>query len=238
MDGEHTRGKRTAIVSGGSGYIGGEIVRALVSHGWSVVVFSRQEPKMGVWRECDITDDESVRAAVGHVVREHKSISACIHAAAQTVSRTQLLEMTPDAFDAELAVAARGAFLLAKYAIPHMSPGAAFIGITSALIEPDIKSVARGAYVTSKYALRGFLRSLVAETKNKGVRVYAVAPGFSPGGLNSGVPLEVLSLLGTKSGAGVTDSAKIAELVLALCEDSTPHPPSTSIAIPGGASPL
>ena len=132
----------------------------------------------------------------------------------------------------------RAAFLLAKEVAGHMQKNAAFIGITTHAIEPGVLQP-HGAYIPAKYALRGFLRALSAETKESGIRVYAIAPGFLPGGLNKDIPQSIQDFLAQKSGTDQTSVRDIATLARELCVGDTRFPSGSSIAFPSlTASPL
>jgi NAD(P)-dependent dehydrogenase (short-subunit alcohol dehydrogenase family) len=198
---------KLALITGGSGYIGEAIMQRFRERGYMPVSLSRQE---GI----DITDEASVEKAVKTAVAEYGQVYACVHAAASRFERKLLLSITPDSFDAELLVAARGAYLLARSTKPHLAKEAAFIGITTEAVEHDEPVSLTGAYVPAKYALRGVLRMLAAELP----RVYAVAPGFLPGGLNSDIPLAAREMLAKKYESPTVQ--EIAALVVELCEGS------------------
>jgi NAD(P)-dependent dehydrogenase (short-subunit alcohol dehydrogenase family) len=70
------------------------------------------------------------------------------------------------------------------------------------------------------------------------VRVYAVAPGFLPGGLNKGLPDAIIKFLGKKSGAGDSTPEDVADVVLKICTEPAFYASGSSISIPGGISPL
>ena len=112
-----------------------------------------------------------------------------------------------------------------------MAEGAAFIAITSKLIEPGINPIPTGDYVPSKIALREYLREL-AKSAAGNIRVYAVAPGFIAGGLNEGVPPKFLEMFAKKTGAGMATVSDVAKLVTTLCTLRDAFPPASSITVP------
>lgn len=226
---DSTTTKPLAIISGGAGYIGAAIAEALSSSGWRVVSLSRSEHADAY--VCDVTDEKAVRTAIADITAKYGQISACIHAASPALERTPILSISTKSFDSAMDTGARAAFLLAKEVAGHLIKGAAFIGITTQAIEPGIPQVS-GAYTPSKYALRGFLRVLSAETTQAGVRVYAVAPGFLPGGLNSDLPPQVAEFIARKSGTDTDSQKALAALVVKLCTDGETFPPGSSIAFP------
>lgn len=207
---------KLAIITGGSGYLGSAIAERFKQKGYAPVSFST---KGGV----DVTDELALKKAIDAAVDKYGPIYACVHAAAAPLERKSLLSIASDSFDKAMAVAAGGAYLLARAAAPHMDPSATFIGITTEAIEPSELVSPSGAYIPAKYALRGVLRALNAELP----RVYAVAPGFLPGGLNGDLPEAVRAVLAQKYKSPTPED--IAALVVDLCEGS---------AIPSGSSVL
>lgn len=231
--------KPLAIVSGGNGYVGSAIAVALRHAGWNVAVLGRSaETAEGVYR-CDITNERDVFSAVKDIIDRYGAVDACIHAAAPPIVNAPLLETDLGSFETPIIVAVRGAFLLAKAAAPHMKTGATFIGITSKLIEQGMTLPPAGSYASAKYGLRGFLRTFASEIRTRGIRVYAVAPGFLAGGLNEDVPPAMIDFLASKSGAGTTTREEVAALVLKLCTAPDAYPTGSSLTLsPLKTSPL
>ena len=228
-----------AVVSGGTGYLGSAIVAELKNAGWRVATLSKSIPKSNdeVYT-CDVTNEEDVRTVLAKIRGAHGPIAACVHTASPPLERVPILSVSTAAFDAALNTNVRAAFLLAREMTKHMEERAAFIGITTHAIEPGILQP-HGAYIPAKYALRGFLRALSAETNESGIRVYAVAPGFLPGGLNNDLPQPVQDFLARKSGTDSESPKRIATLIRRLCVGETEFPPGSSIAFPSLiASPL
>lgn len=233
------KNKPLAIISGGTGYLGSAVASCLKEKGWIVASIGRSDTTDPLSFRSDITDEAEVQKTVTTIVDSYGPIDACIHAAAVPVdAKTPVLSLPAGSFDEQINIAVRGAFLLAKSAIPHMKEGSAFIGVTSALIEPDVALSRMGSYVTAKYALRGFLRTLASEVSVQKVRVYAVAPGFLPGGLNKGIPEAILKFLGKKSGAGDSTAEEVAEVIGKICTEPTAYVPGSSISVPGTSHPL
>jgi NAD(P)-dependent dehydrogenase (short-subunit alcohol dehydrogenase family) len=113
-----------------------------------------------------------------------------------------------------------------------MSEGAAFIGITSTLAEAEDALPNMLPYIAAKKELRTALRTLSTELSPRGIRVYAVAPGFMEGGLNAKLPRPVLELLAQKTGAGVAEAGDVAALVEKLCAGEMGYPSGISVSVP------
>jgi len=229
-----TEYKKVAVLTGGTGYVGSAIAAELKKLGWEVAILARNI-SVPEGYTCDIGDEQSVHAAIKSVVEKYGTIHACIHAASAPIDQKNKMMTRVEVgdIDLHLRTTVRGAWLLTKTALPHMQPGSCFIGITTTLIEPGTSLPPLGGYILAKYALRGFLRTLAAEVKGIGIRVYAVAPGFMFGGLNQGIPDNVVSLLAQKSGAGVTSSGDVAKLIAQLCDTPSSFDNGVSITLPG-----
>lgn len=172
------------------------------------------------------------------IVNTYGPISALIHAASPALERIPILSVSTASFDSALNTNVRAAFLLAREATTHMRKDAVFIGITTYAIEPGILQP-HGAYIPAKYALRGFLRALASETGESGIRVYAIAPGFLPGGLNKDVPKTIQDFLANKSGTNRESHQELAVLVRKLCTGDERFQSGSSIVFPSLAvSPL
>lgn len=227
--------KQLAIISGGTGYLGSVIAKTLKENGWSVVSLSRNAEDLDAI-VCDITNENHVRTVINDIVQKFGNIDAVIHAASPSLERVSLLSVSSNSFRNTIDTAVSGAFYLAKYAVPHMTENSTFIGITSQAVEPRAKYQPYGAYIVAKYALRGLLRTLSIELVQSKIRVYAISPGFLPGGLNRDLPEKVLKFFSDKKGEGISSPEEVASIVKRVCFDIDSYPTGVSISIPSGVS--
>ncbi len=231
--------KPLAVITGGAGYLGTAIVKELFSRGWEMIILSRTKKPEDKFETyiCDITNDEEMKNTIQTIIELHGEINACIHAAAVPLDRNTLLETSVESFTKNIDIALRGGFLLAQYATPYMKNGSTFIGVTTEASE-NSKTAAMGAYPLAKYALKGLLRFLSSELTTKGVRVYAVSPGFLPGGLNRDLPQPVMEFLKKKS-EHLQTPEEVALLIADICEKDKEFPVGSSIRVkPREISPL
>jgi len=176
---------KAAIITGGEGSIGMATARAFVAEGASVFLAGVAEPALksgaaelggnAAWAVADVTDSGQVKAAVDAALDRFGRLDVVIANAGISGAVAPIAEYPEDAFDQTLAVHVRGAFLLCKHAVPHLSAGASVI-ITSSVVglmgAPNI-----AGYSTAKHAQVGLMRTLAAELAPRGIRVNTIHPG-------------------------------------------------------------
>jgi NAD(P)-dependent dehydrogenase (short-subunit alcohol dehydrogenase family) len=176
---------KAAIITGGEGSIGMATARAFVAEGASVFLAGVAEPELksgaaelggnAAWAVADVTDSGQVKAAVDAALDRFGRLDVVIANAGISGAVAPIAEYPEDAFDQTLAVHVRGAFLLCKHAVPHLSAGASVI-ITSSVVglmgAPNI-----AGYSTAKHAQVGLMRTLAAELAPRGIRVNTIHPG-------------------------------------------------------------
>lgn len=156
-----------AVVTGGSGRIGGAVMVELLSRGWEAISLSRHDG-------CDISDEAQVRAAFARFA----SIDALIHCAAQLIKRP-VEQMSIQDWDAQLDVGLRGAFLCSREAFRLMEGKGGSIVMVSSLsgVAGAEKFPGMAAYVAAKSGLAGLTEALAVEGRPLGIRVNAISPG-------------------------------------------------------------
>jgi NAD(P)-dependent dehydrogenase (short-subunit alcohol dehydrogenase family) len=159
--------KRTAVVTGGSGGIGGAIVRELREKGWTVTSLSRREG-------CDVSDEEQVKRAFARL----QSLDALINCAAVLVKRP-FSELTTEEWDLQIEAGLRGAFLCSREAFRLMGERGGSIVMISSLsgVAGAEKFPGMAAYIAAKSGLAGLTEALAVEGREHGIRVNAISPG-------------------------------------------------------------
>ena len=156
-----------AIVTGGSGGIGREVVTELRARRWNVTSLSRTEG-------CDVTDEEQVMSAFARV----GSLDALIHCAAVLIKRP-FMDMSADDWDQQLGAGLRGAFLCSREAFRLMRQRGGAVVMVSSLsgVAGAEKFPGMAAYVAAKSGLAGLTEALAVEGREHGIRVNAISPG-------------------------------------------------------------
>lgn len=157
----------TAVVTGGSGGIGSEVVRELHSRQWHVISLSRREG-------CDISDEKQVGAAFGRL----DSLDALIHCAAVLIKRP-IIDLSAEEWDLQLDSGLRGAFLCSREAFRLMRGRGGTIVMVSSLsgVFGAEKFPGMAAYVAAKSGVAGLVEALAVEGRAAGIRVNAISPG-------------------------------------------------------------
>lgn len=162
---------KVALVTGGSSGIGRMLVERLIQEGAAVVVADVSDPT-----PTDVSDVSSVRECIDRLLVTHGRLDVVFSNAG--VLRADNVETMDEAvFDRVLAVNLKGAFLVAKYTIPHLRAtrgNLVFTGSTSSLAGAR----GQGAYCASKAGIVGLVRVLADELAEDSIRVNAVCPGW------------------------------------------------------------
>ena len=181
-DGADRPGGRVALVTGGNRGIGLAIARRLSRAGHRVAVTYRSEPPPDAgddglaWVRCDVTDPESVSAALVETV-ERLGAPEILVCNAGITRDGLVLRMSEEDFGAVIDANLTGAFRVAKQAVRPMMRGRwgriVFISSVSGIGG----QAGQSNYSASKAGMIGLARSLAKEFASRKVTVNVVAPG-------------------------------------------------------------
>ena len=190
---------RVALVTGASSGLGAQFARTLAAAGAGVVLAARRIERLKTLRAeiegeggdahvvgLDVTDYDSIRAAVAHAETEMGTIDILVNNSG--VGSTQkLTDVTPDDYDQVMNTNTRGAFFVAQEVAKRMiarSQGAAPGTFTGGRIV-NVASMAGlrvfpniGAYCMSKAAVVHMTRAMALEWGRFGINVNAICPGY------------------------------------------------------------
>jgi NAD(P)-dependent dehydrogenase (short-subunit alcohol dehydrogenase family) len=190
---------RVAMVTGASGGLGSQFARTLAGVGAAVVLCGRRIERLKTLRAdiesqggvahivgMDVTDHDSIKAAVAHAETEMGSIDILINNSG--VSTTQkLTEVSVDDFDYVFDTNTRGAFFVAQEVGKRMlaraegsAPGT-FTGgrIVNIASVAGLRPVGQlGIYGMSKAALIQMTKAMAFEWGRHGINVNALCPGY------------------------------------------------------------
>ena len=165
---------RVAVVTGGSGAIGGAIVSRLAPD-HTVVILDRNGDF-----PLDLSGPDDVRRVAKLVLERHGRCDVFVHAAA-TFAFGPLEQIELETWRRIQAVNVESALLLTQAFVPGMRDRAfgrvIFIVSNTFWSPPDGEML---PYVASKGALIGMARTLAVGLGRNGIAVTAVAPGLTP----------------------------------------------------------
>ena len=179
---------KTALITGGGGGIGRALAIQLAEAGANLALAGRDQRKLA--ESCALARTAGVEAlmlpgdltAPGHPAE-------CVRQAARRYGRLDILinnagvvlskpfeAVTPEEYDAVMAVNARAPFFLCQAALPYLrETKGAILNIGSVVSHKGYPL--QTAYSASKHALLGFSKALASEVHKDGVRVHMLSPG-------------------------------------------------------------
>jgi NAD(P)-dependent dehydrogenase (short-subunit alcohol dehydrogenase family) len=188
---------KVVIVTGGAKGIGRAYCLGMAAEGARVVVADVADPKSTVQEveargaqalgvACDVSrEDDTVRLATETLARFGR-VDILVNNAALygPLKRRPFMEIPVEEWDRVMAINLRGLFLCSRAVFPAMkAQGAgAIINIASGTFFKGVPHYIH--YTTSKGGVVGFTRSLARELGEFGIRVNAIAPGFTLSGEN------------------------------------------------------
>lgn len=183
---------RVVLVTGSSRGIGAEIAVIAAAEGASVAVHYHRSPEgadrtlsrimagggSGERFAADLSVGDAAEALVTDVIERFGRIDGLVNNAGAT-QVGPFLELEPDEWDTIIATDLTAAYRTCRAALPSMRErgSGSIVNIASRLGQAGIARTA--AYSAAKAGLIGLTRSLAREFAPDGVRVNAVAPGFT-----------------------------------------------------------
>ncbi len=174
--------RRTVLITGASGGIGGALCRRLLQKGYRVIDFGRRRAfpeNIPNYHHCcaDLLDASQLQQRVKRLVSEIPTLDAAVLAAG-CGRFGNLEEFSAEQIRYLLELNLLSPILLCRWLVPHFkrkkSSDLILIGSEAA-----IRGGRKGAvYSASKFGLRGFSQALRAESASQGLRVGLVNPGM------------------------------------------------------------
>ena len=239
-------GGRVVVVTGASRGIGEAIARAFVATGATTVMTARDPGALETARATlgasafahplDVADVAAGERFVDATIGRHGRIDVLVNNAG-TSARQPSGQTTPDVWDAQFSVNARGLFFLTQ------AVGRTMIARRSGAIV-NVGSVAQvvgrremAPYAASKGAVAQITRSLALEWAPHGVRVNCVAPGYVKTPLVAPVfrrPDLMAEILARTALGRVAEPDEIAGPVLFLASNLASYVTGQTLFVDGG----
>jgi len=175
---------KVAVITGGNSGIGLATAKRFVKEGAYVFITGRRQAELdkavsSIGKNVTaVQGDVSKLADLDHlyeVVRKMKGRVDIVFANAGVVDPAPLTESTPEQFDRDFNLNARGAYFTVQKALPLLADKASIILSGSAAWQMGLPGF--GTYSATKAALVSFVRTWTAELASRGIRANVISPG-------------------------------------------------------------
>jgi NAD(P)-dependent dehydrogenase (short-subunit alcohol dehydrogenase family) len=234
---------RVAIVTGAAGGIGDATARKLAAEGATVIATDLEVPAIDAVSgdAFDLTDENSIKSFVERTMARHGRIdilhnNAALQGEAQRQRDLDVVNLDAAAWDAAMAVNARGPMLLCKHVIPHMIAGGGGSIIHSSSGFGLLGESTLTAYGASKAALINLSRFVATQYGRQKVRSNVIAIGFvlTPVAIAT-TPQEIKDIIAAQHllpALGTPEN--IADVVAFLASDDSAFITGATIPVDGG----
>jgi len=136
---------KVCVITGGAGSIGSAAAKLLLQEGAKVMLVDLSEGALTkvaaqigggdnlAWFAADVTKSDQVKNAIAGTVARFGKIDVLFSNAGNFGGVAPIAEYPEDVFDSVIAVHVKGAFLAAKYTVPHINDGGSIV-ITSSIV--------------------------------------------------------------------------------------------------------
>lgn len=222
-----------AIVTGGASGIGEATVRKFVAAGWRTVMadvnvergaaIAAELSEAGgavTFSRLDVADQDAVEAFADDVYATYGSVAALVNSGGVLQNAVRITEMPMADFDRIIDINLRGSLLMGRTFGRRMAEtgSGAIINLCSLT---TFQATPQPAYGMSKSALKMLTEVMAAELGPQGVRVNAVAPGYTltpamKQRIDSG-ERDPAAILGKSALRRFVEPREVAEAIFFLC---------------------
>lgn len=230
--------KRTALITGGTGGLGGAVVGSFLGAGWRVLAPVRTEGERGGLPEhadlevvhADLFDSGAVRAAVEAAAGHRDApLRAVVNLVGGYSAPGRVHEAPVEDVLEQLRINLHPTYLVTQAGLPHLMGGADGGTVVCVSSRAALRPFAGAAgYVMAKAAVLAFVRALDVEYRGDGVRANAILPS-------------VIDTPGQRTAMPDADHSKwvppeeIARVVLFLSSEDSAPISGAEIPVYGGA---
>jgi NAD(P)-dependent dehydrogenase (short-subunit alcohol dehydrogenase family) len=239
---------KTAIVTGGAYGIGRAIARRFADEGYAIVIADLNEERgsqlalsleKSLFIRTDVRDEVQIQQLISASVGRFGQIDVvCSNAGIESYRRAD--EYTAADWNNIIDTNLRAAFLIAKYAYPHLR-----VGRGSLVVTASVQGIANekhiSIYASSKAGLLGLVRGLAIDFAPDGIRVNAVCPGATMTGMMEAAldseadPQSVLNSISASIPLGRIGAAEdVADAVYFLASEKASYITGTHLVVDGG----
>lgn len=204
--------EKVAIITGGANGIGAATAKKFVEEGAKVVIVDLNEevmrescetlnqisPNSTTSFKADVTDRAAIEALIDYTHQKYGKIDILINNAGITLD-AQLVKMTEDQWDKVIDVDLKGVFNVGQLAAQYMKEQGSGVILNASSIVGLYGNFGQTNYAASKWGVIGMTKTWARELGKYGIRVNAVAPGFTKTDMIATVPEKVLDSIKSKS---------------------------------------
>ncbi len=239
--------RKVALVLGGSGGIGREVVKSMLNRDIDVcsiyytkkdIAESVQEVNKGKFSlyQMDLSDRLSVDSAFEQIRKRYKQIDIVVFSVTLPIENKHILNMAWEDFKRHIDLQTKGLFNVIqnlKEQIKTKHKTKFIIVLTEYCIGKPPSGLAD--YVTAKYSLMGLAKSMVVEFAKHNCTVNMISPGMVDTDLISKLPPKLVEITAQSNPLKRIATPKdVAEAVLFLSSDSSDYLNGANITVNGG----
>ena len=236
----------TALVSGGTGAIGGEICRQLHAAGFRVLAVghpaeaarqpelqARLGPEIAI-RFCDLADPEACATLLAGLPAPFEAIEVLVNAAGITRD-ARFVKMSLGQWREVMAANLDAAFHLSQPLFTAMCARGYGRIVNISSVNGQKGQFGQANYSAAKAALHGFTMALAQEGAAQGVTVNTVSPGYIETPMTAAIKPEALAKIRAQIPLGRLGlPAEIARVVCFLCDVQSAYITGANIPVNGG----
>lgn len=238
---------KVAVITGAGGGIGRATAEVFVREGAQVLVSDftgAQDETAALFGtaamafQADVRDEDQVSAMFVRALEVFGRVDASIHVAGNVGGRPSA-EVTMDEYDAYTSVHLRGTLLCCKHAIAAIRTGGrggAIVNVSSVASLNGSETMSM-IYSAAKAGINSLTKSFAIHHAEEGIRVNAIAPGFTLSEKNKLAPAEVIAHLSGMGSLGRgADPEEQAQAIAFLASDRASFMTGTIMPVDGGWS--
>jgi NAD(P)-dependent dehydrogenase (short-subunit alcohol dehydrogenase family) len=235
---------KTAVITGAGQGISRDIARMFVAEGARVFVSditgaendtAAELGEAAIACRCDVSSEADIEAMFATAIEAFGRIDASIHVAGNPGGRWGE-EITEEEFEAITQVHLKGMMFCTKHAVRAMAPtGGGSIVNFSSTASINYDPLISMAYSSAKAGINSLTKGFAGKHGPQGIRVNAIAPGFTLSTKNQEVPEQVMASLSSRAMLGrAGQPEEQAKVALFLASDLSSFVSGVTIPVDGG----
>jgi 3-oxoacyl-[acyl-carrier protein] reductase len=237
---------KVAIITGAGAGIGKETALLFSREGAKIVIADIDEKSgketealikktgEGFFFKLDVTNREQIKSMVEETLRKYSRIDILINNAG-IVSDARIIKMTEVQWDRVININLKGVFNCIQAVVNIMIEQGEGAIINASSVVGLYGNFGQTNYAATKAGVIGMTKALAKELARKGVRVNAVAPGYTMTRMMDNVPEKILQKMRDKTPLGrLAQPIDIAYAYLYLASDEAKYVNGAVLSVDGG----